>query len=130
MLFQEQLERSHFLWYPFDIIQSINTDDQLDTAESPLELVDPRLDLRFLDATDELFRIDTDGEGADVAVFPIELNPVGHGGKREDTRAGRKEVAGIVVGVEADEVAVKNAQQDFTSDWKDAVVCYSGYGYG
>ena len=88
MLLQEQLERSHLLRYPFDVIQSVNTNDQLDAAESPLELLDSRLDLRFLDTIDELFGIDTDGEGTDVAVLPIELNTVGHSWKRENTRAG------------------------------------------
>ena len=56
-----------------------------------------------------------------MAVLPIELHTVGHGGKGEDTRAGGEEVAGIVVGVEADEVGVENAQEDFTTDWEDAV---------
>ena len=37
-------------------------------------------------------------------------------------------MASIIVGVEADEVAVKNAQQDFTTDWEDTVVDYSKYG--
>jgi hypothetical protein len=31
-------------------------------------------------------------------------------------------VAGIVVGVEADEVTVEDAEEDFTTDWKDTVV--------
>ena len=124
VLLQEQLERSQLLWYSLDIIQSVNTDDQLDTAEPPLELLDSRLNLRFLDAIDELFGVDTDREGPDVAVFSIELNTVGHGGKREDAGAGREEVASIIVGVEADEVAVKNTQQDFTTDWEDTVVDY------
>ena len=80
MLLQEELERSHFLRYPLNIIQTIDTNNQLDTTESPLELLDPRLNLWFFDAVDELFRIDTDGEGADVAVLPIELDTVGHSG--------------------------------------------------
>lgn len=88
MLLQEQLERSHLLWYPLDIIQSVNTDDQLYATEPPLEFVDSRLNLRFLDPIDELFGVDADREGADVAVFPIELNTVGHGGKREDAGTG------------------------------------------
>ncbi len=33
-------------------------------------------------------------------------------------------MASIIVGVEADEVAVKNTQQDFTTDWEDTVVDY------
>jgi len=124
MLLQEQLERSHLLRYPFDVIQSVNTNNQLDAAESPLELLDSRLDLRFLDTIDELFGVDTDGEGTDVAVLPIELNTVGHSGKRENTRAGRQEMASIVVSVETDEVAMENAQQNFTTDWEDTVVYY------
>ncbi len=88
MLLQKQLERSHFLWYPLDIIQSVNTNDQLYAAEPPLEFLDPRFNLRFLDPVDELFGVDTDREGPNVAVFPIELNTVGHGGKREDAGAG------------------------------------------
>lgn len=127
VLLQEKLKRSHFLGYALDIIQTIDTNNQLDAAESPLELLDPRLDLRFLNAIDELLGIDADGEGADVAVLAIELDTVGHRGEREDTRAGGEEVAGIVVGVEADEVTVENTQQNFTSDWEDAVVYhYSG----
>ena len=124
VLLQEQLERSQLLRYALDIIQPVNTDDQLDTAEPPLELLDSRLNLWFLDAIDELFGVDTNREGPDVAVFSIELNTVGHSGKREDAGAGREEVASIIVGVEADEVAVKNTQQDFTTNWEDTVVVY------
>jgi len=127
MLFQEQLKRSHLLRYPLDVIQSVNTDNQLDAAEPLLELLNSPFDLRFLDAIDELFGVDTDGEGADVAVLPIELNTVRHGGKREDACARGEEVAGIIVGVETDEVAVKNTQEDFTTDWEDTVVYYSDY---
>lgn len=129
MLFQEQLECSHLLWYPLYVIQSVDADNEHDVAESPLELLDSRLNLWFLDAINELFGVDTDGKGADVAVLAIELNTVGHGGKREDTGARGEEVAGIIVGVEADEVTVKNTQEDFTTDWEDTVVyMYLGYG--
>lgn len=122
VLLQEQLKCSHLLWYPLDVIQSVNSDNQLDTAESPLEFLDSRFDLRFLDAIDELFGVDTNREGPDVAILPIELNTVGHGGKREDARAGGEEVAGIIISVETDEVAVKNTQEDFTTDWEDTVI--------
>jgi hypothetical protein len=127
VLLQEQLKCGHLLWYPLDVIQSVNAYNQLDATEPLLELLDSRLDLRFLDAIDELFGVDTDREGPNVAVLPIELNTVRHSGKREDARARGEEVAGIVVSVEADEVAVKNTQEDFTTDWEDTII-YSGYG--
>ena len=44
MILQERLESVQLLRYTFDVIQSIDTDDDLDTFESTLQTLDPFLD--------------------------------------------------------------------------------------
>jgi hypothetical protein len=50
----------------------------------------------------------------------FELDTVGHSRETEDTCAGGEEVTRIVIGVEPDEVAVEDAEQDLLADGEDS----------
>jgi hypothetical protein len=100
VLVQKGLERVQLLRDTLDVIQSIDSDDDLDALETLLQLSQTLLYGGLLETLDELHGFDTDGEGTDVSVSTLEPETVGHGRQPEDTGAGRQEVSGIVVGVE------------------------------
>ena len=102
VLVQESLERVKLLRYTLDVIQSVDTDNDLDALESLFQLSQTFLNGRLLETVDELHGFDTDREGTDVSVSSLEPKTVGHGGKTEDTGARRQEVSSVVVGVETD----------------------------
>lgn len=114
-----------------DVVEAVDTDDELDSVELARKSVDALLNLGFLEAFDELFRVNTDGECANGNEFAIVINTIG--GRRSSTtceisiclrenrfsafdvvlqnaRATAQEVTRIVVGMESDEIAVKNAR--------------------
>lgn len=70
---------------------------------------------------DELVRINADGECADLRVSALEFNSVGHRRCSENACARRQEMASIIVGMETDQVAVEDTEEDFASDGKDTV---------
>jgi hypothetical protein len=63
--------------------------------------------------------VDADGEGADMRQAALKLDTVRHCRKTKHPCAGRKEVAGIVVGVEADKITVEDAEQDLPTNRED-----------
>jgi hypothetical protein len=68
---------------------------------------------------DERAGVDADGEGADMRQAALKLNTVGHRRETKHPCAGRKEVTGIVVGVEADKITVEDAEQDLPTNRED-----------
>ena len=64
MSFEEVLEGMQLLWHAFDVVESVDTDDELDAFEFLLQLLDPFLHLRSFQAFGKLFRVDTNRKGA------------------------------------------------------------------
>ena len=62
---EEILHRVEFLRDTFDVVQTVDTDDELDALELLLKLLDTFLYLWPLQAVDELFRVNADGERTD-----------------------------------------------------------------
>ena len=48
MLGQEEFESVQLLWDTLDVVQSVDTNDDLDVSEAVLELLNALLDVRFL----------------------------------------------------------------------------------
>lgn len=55
-----------------------------------------------------------------MGVPALDEDSVGHRRQAEDPRAGREEVASVVVGVETDEVAVEDTEKDLSSNREDS----------
>ena len=87
MLREEELERVKLLGDTFDVIKTVDADDDLASAETLLELSDTLLDGILLEVVDEGGRVDTNGEGADMREAALELYAVRHGGKAENAGA-------------------------------------------
>lgn len=116
MLSQKDLEGVQLLGDTLDVVESVNTDDELDALEPLLELLDSLLDRILLERLVELSGLDSDRERADVGVPALDEDSVGHRRQAEDPRAGREEVASVVVGVETNEVAVEDTEKDLSSN--------------
>jgi hypothetical protein len=69
----------------------------------------------------ELTGLDTDRESSNVGVPSLELDSVRHGRQAKDSGTRREEMTSVVVGVETDEVAMKDTEEDLSSDGKDSV---------
>jgi len=76
MLCEEHLESVQLLWYTLDVVEAINTNDELHTLELLLEGCYPLLYLGLLETLVELLGIDTDGESADSNDLALELDSV------------------------------------------------------
>ena len=76
MLGKEDLEGVQLLWHTLDVIETVDTNDQLDIFELALEGGNALLDILLLQAFDKLLRIDTDGEGTDGDKFAFVLNAI------------------------------------------------------
>jgi hypothetical protein len=63
--------------------------------------------------------VNADGEGSDVCQTTLEFNTVRHSRKTKHTGARREEVPGVVIGMEPDQVAVEDTEQDFTANRQD-----------
>jgi hypothetical protein len=59
-----------------DIVQSIDTDDQLDALELFGQRLDTLFDLLCLKGVDEFLRIDTDREGSDSNEAILVVRPI------------------------------------------------------
>lgn len=128
VLREEHLERVQLLRHALDVVQAVDAHDELDALEFAPQRGDALLDLGLLQALGELLRVDAYREGADGDELPLELDAVGGGVGLEDARAGAEEVAGVVVGVEADEVAVQEALQELLPDRQNPVDLAAGEG--
>ena len=78
--------------------------------------------LESMTYVDETARLDTDRERSNVGKAAFKLDTVGHRLQTENPRTRGKEVAGIIVGVETDEITVQDAEKDLASDWEDTVM--------
>lgn len=68
----------------------------------------------------ERLRLDTNREGADVSQAAFEFHTIRHSGKTEDACARGEEMAGVVIGVEPNEIAVEDTEENFAADGKDS----------
>lgn len=125
-----------------DVVEAIDTDNEFDSVELARKSINALLNLGFLEALDELLRINTDGECANGDEFAIVINTIR--GRRSSTtcdvslcsrenklslfecvlqnaRATAQEVTSVVVGMESDEIAVEDARQEGFANGKDTV---------
>lgn len=138
------------MWHALDVIETVDTNNQLDAFELACECGDTLLDILLLEALDKLLGIDTDGEGTNSDEFAIIVDAVRGGrGLTVDTlvqawgirRIGiddcanlqnsgtaAQEVPCVVVCVEANQVAVEDTQQKRFPDRQDAVDFTAGEG--
>lgn len=77
-----------FLRNTLDVVQTVNTDDDLDTLKSSFQRTKTLDDGFFLKTFDKLVRVDTDGIGADLAVSAVKFNTVRLSLKTKDTGTG------------------------------------------
>ena len=118
---QKDLEGVQLLRHALDVVEPVHADDQLHALKLALELGNALLHLGLLQALVELLRVDADGKRADADHLALELDPVRRRLEAEDARAAAKEVARVVVSVEADEVAVQGAEEQLVAHGQDAV---------
>jgi hypothetical protein len=76
VLGKEDLKSVKFLWDTLDVIETVNTDNKLDTLELLFKGRYPLLYLGLLETLVEFFGVDTDRESADSNNFALELNPI------------------------------------------------------
>ena len=76
MLGEKDLERVQLLRDALDVVQTVDTDDELDALELFLQLRDTSLHRWLLEAFRKLLGVNSDGEGADGAQLPPVLDAV------------------------------------------------------
>lgn len=76
VLRKEDLESVELLWNTLDVIQAIDTNNELDALEFLLQRSNPLLYLGLLESFVKLFWINTNGEGADSDILILELDAV------------------------------------------------------
>jgi hypothetical protein len=142
MLCEEEFKSMQFLGNTLDVVQTVDTNNDLDTTEALLELSDTVLDALLFQVLskdrsatsslllptiqkeipthiDESRRLNADGERSNVRESSFEFHSVWHRREIQDSGARGKEVPGIVVGVEAYQITVENSQQDLASNGQD-----------
>lgn len=85
----------------FDVVETINTNDDFAILEPPLQSGQTRGNSRTLDALDKLPWVDSNWKGSNLHIASFELDAVGLSLDTEDASAGGEEVTSIVVGVES-----------------------------
>lgn len=98
-----------FVSLTFDVIQSIDSQQDLSSFELSLVLCEHSLDAGLLERVDELERIDADGEGAQLRCHSLVRQPVVAVRGAEDALAAFLEVARVVIRVEADQIGLRSA---------------------
>lgn len=88
VLGKESLKCLELLRDTFDIIQTVDTDDDLDAVKPCFQRTKAFDNGFFLKTFDKLVWIDTDGEGADLAISAVKFNTVRLSLETEDTGAG------------------------------------------
>lgn len=88
MLGKESLEGLELLRNTFDVVQTVNTDDDLDTLKSSFQRTKTLDNGFFLKTFDKLVRVDTDGIGADLTVSAVKFDAVRLSLETEDTGTG------------------------------------------
>jgi hypothetical protein len=76
MLGKEDLESVQLLWYTLDVVETVNTNNELHALELLLKRCYAFLYLGLLETLVELLWIDTDGEGADSNDLALEFDSV------------------------------------------------------
>lgn len=135
MLRQENLEALQFLRNTLDVVESVNTDDDLLALKLGLQLLRPVDHMFFLDALDESIRVNADRERPDLSESSFEFDSVRLSLQAQNARAGGEEVTGVVVRVESarqraiidraryfslnspDEVTLQDTQENLATDW-------------
>lgn len=121
MIGEEDFKGVEFLGDAFDVVKSVYANHELDTFELFLQDGDSLLDLFFFEALCEFLGVDSDGESADGDDLVAKFDTIGSGGEVEDTGTTAQEMAGVIISMKADQIAVEDAQKDLISDWKDSV---------
>ena len=138
------------MWHALDVIETVDTNDELDTFELAFECRDTLLDARLLEAFDKLLRIDTDRKGTNSDEFSIEVHAIrgsrcltvemlvqAWGSKRiwlddcadlQNSGTAAQEVPGVVVCVEANQIAVEDTQQKRFPDRQNSIDFTAGEG--
>lgn len=57
-----------------------------------------------------------------MGISALKVDTVGHGGQAQDACAGGQEMTRVVIGVEANEIRVENAQKDFLAHGQNSVM--------
>lgn len=76
VLSKKNLESMQLLRHTLDVVQTVDTDNELDALELLLECCNALLNLGLLKALIELLRVDTDGECANGDDLALELNTI------------------------------------------------------
>lgn len=124
VLFEEDLHGVKLLRNALDVVEAVDTDNELDALETAAQGSDALLDLLLLERFVELARLDTDREGSDSRMPPNELDAIRRALEVQESRARRDKVAGVVVRVEADEVAVEDAEEDLAAHRQRTAIEY------
>jgi hypothetical protein len=132
-LSEEDFETLELLGQTLDVVQSVDTDDNLFALEFGLQVSGPLEDTGPLDGFDESIRVDTDGEGSDLGESAFILDSIGLGRDLENSSAGRKEMSSVIICVESDcklqpvrdmgnlpnQITLKNTHKDLSTDRQD-----------
>jgi len=73
---EEVLKSVQFLWNSFDVVQTVDTDDELGTSELFLKLLDTFLYLRPLESFCKFIWINSDRESSDCDNFASEFDSI------------------------------------------------------
>ena len=76
MFCEEDFERMQLLGHTLDVVQAVDTNNELDALELLLERSNSFLDLGFLEAFVELLRVNSDGEGTNRDDLALELDAI------------------------------------------------------
>lgn len=77
-------------------------------------------DLVFMTYIRESRRIDTNGERSYVRQTSSEFYTVRHGGKTKDSGTRREEMPSVIIGVEPDEIRIKDSKQDLAANGENS----------
>ncbi|KAI6763063.1 hypothetical protein HG530_009043 [Fusarium avenaceum] len=121
VLGEEYLKSVQLLRHTLDIIQAINSNNKFDAFELSAKGSNTLLNLWLLQPFYKILRIDSDGESANGHEATVPIDAVGGSRTLEDTGAAAKEMTGIVVCVETDEIAVEKTGKESLSYRQDSV---------
>ena len=121
MFSKEDLQGVQLLRHTLDIIQTINTDNQLNALELLLQELNTVSCRCLLELPVELLWVDTNWEGSNGHIFTLQLNSVWRSLHLQNPRTRRQEVSRIIVGVETDQVTRQNTGQQLLSHRQDSV---------
>lgn len=118
---QEYFQGVQLLWHSLNVIQSVDTDNQLDTFEFAVQCRDTFLHRRFLEPFDKFVRVDAYGERTNGDEASVPVDAIGRGMRAQDAGATAQEMTRIVVRVEPNQVAVKQAAEQRFTNGQDTV---------